>query len=85
MTALLSKKVVGITGTFAAALSALYAYSGTFLPAAFFGTMAASNHSLDLSKIGKNVVKKVPSMEDVVLETLWKEDTVVLTFLRRFG
>ncbi|ODN01167.1 Prostamide/prostaglandin F synthase [Orchesella cincta] len=64
MTTLLSKKVV-VTGTFAAALSALYAYSGSFLPAAFFGTIAASNHTMDLTKIGKNVVKKVPSMEKI--------------------
>lgn len=41
--------------------------------------------SVDLSKLGGNRVKLVPSMEEVKLETLWAENTVVITFLRRFG
>jgi len=45
----------------------------------------AANKTVDLSKIGRNLVKKVPSMEEVSLESLWAEQTVVLTFLRRFG
>src|SRR5665811_1172236 len=41
--------------------------------------------TLNLQKIGRNFVKRVPSMEEVKLESLWTEQTVVLTFLRRFG
>jgi hypothetical protein len=47
--------------------------------------MANNASTVDLSKIGQNVVKKVPTMEEVKLETLWAENTIVLTFLRRFG
>jgi len=38
-----------------------------------------------LKRIGRNVVRKVPSMEEVTLESLWSEKPVVITFFRRFG
>jgi len=78
------RKVLGVTSAFAALSAALYTWSGAILPVTFYGTMAA-NKTVDLSKIGRNLVKKVPSMEEVSLESLWAEQTVVLTFLRRFG
>lgn len=62
MTGLLSRRVVGLTST-VAALSALYTYSGTLVPALFYGTMSTPNTTVDLKKIGKNLVKKVPSMQ----------------------
>jgi len=69
---------------FAALSVALYSWSGGILPASY-GTMASANKTVNLSKIGKNLVKKVPSMQEVPLESLWAEQTVVLTFMRRFG
>jgi hypothetical protein len=84
MSVILSRRVVGVTSAFAALSAALYTWSGAILPVTYYGTMAA-NKTMDLSKIGRNLVKKVPSMEEVPLESLWKEQTVVLTFLRRFG
>jgi len=40
---------------------------------------------VDLAKVGENFVKKVPSLDQVKLATLWADNTVVITFLRRFG
>ncbi|XP_021955816.1 prostamide/prostaglandin F synthase [Folsomia candida] len=40
---------------------------------------------VNLASIGKNSVKMVPSMKEVKLESLWAEQTVVVTFFRRFG
>ncbi|XP_012693992.2 prostamide/prostaglandin F synthase [Clupea harengus] len=40
---------------------------------------------LDLAKISSNVLKNAASGENVELGTLWREQTVVLFFLRRFG
>jgi len=85
MNLILSRRVVGVTSAFAALSAALYTWSGAILPASYYGTMASANKTVDLGRIGKNNVKKVPSMEEVKLESLWAEQTVVLTFMRRFG
>jgi len=44
-----------------------------------------SRMPVDLKVIGKNHVKKVPGMEEVMLESLWADQDVVITFFRRFG
>jgi len=41
--------------------------------------------AIDIAKIGKNLVKNVATGENVALETLWKDQTCMITFLRRFG
>lgn len=41
--------------------------------------------TIDLSKIGKNLLKNTDTGEDVEIQSLWKEQSVVLFFLRRFG
>lgn len=45
----------------------------------------AEAKAIDIAKIGKNLVKSVSTGENVSLESLWKDQTVVITFLRRFG
>lgn len=82
MTSLLSRRVLGFTGA-VAALSTYLSLSG--LPAAVIVTRPLSNMSIDLEKLGKNVIKKVPSMEEVPLSSLWENNSVVITMLRRFG
>jgi len=49
------------------------------------GVDQGSDMSELLKRIGRNVVRKVPSMEEVPLESLWAENPVVITFFRRFG
>jgi len=44
-----------------------------------------NNMAMDVSKIGKNLIKCVATGENVTIESLWKEQTCVITFLRRFG
>jgi len=41
--------------------------------------------AMDVPKIGKNLIKCVATGENVTIESLWKEQTCVITFLRRFG
>ncbi|KAL4622546.1 prostamide/prostaglandin F synthase isoform X1 [Arapaima gigas] len=41
--------------------------------------------SVDLAKVGLNVLKNAASGESVQLQTLWGNQAVVLFFLRRFG
>jgi len=44
-----------------------------------------NNMAMDVSKIGKNLIKCVATGENVTIESLWAEQTCVITFLRRFG
>lgn len=67
MTLVISRRVAGVTGAFAAALSALYAYTGTLIPAALYSTTPEPIMPLDLSKLGQNTVKRVPSMEVITV------------------
>jgi prostamide/prostaglandin F2alpha synthase len=39
----------------------------------------------EAEKIGKLVVKKVPGLEEVEISSMWQDQTVVITFFRRFG
>ncbi|XP_031590925.1 prostamide/prostaglandin F synthase [Oreochromis aureus] len=41
--------------------------------------------SVDLAKVGKNLLKSGESEEKVELQSLWQDQPVVLFFLRRFG
>uniref|UniRef100_A0A3Q2VXT7 Prostamide/prostaglandin F synthase n=1 Tax=Haplochromis burtoni TaxID=8153 RepID=A0A3Q2VXT7_HAPBU len=41
--------------------------------------------SVDLAKVGKNLLKSDESEEKVELQSLWQDQPVVLFFLRRFG
>ncbi|KAM3878032.1 prostamide/prostaglandin F synthase [Diretmus argenteus] len=41
--------------------------------------------NIDLSKVGKNLLKSSDSGESVELQSLWQEKPLVLFFLRRFG
>jgi len=41
--------------------------------------------AMDVSKIGKNLIKSVATGENIAIESLWKDQTCVITFLRRFG
>ncbi|CAI5687559.1 unnamed protein product [Oreochromis niloticus] len=41
--------------------------------------------SVDLAKVGKNLLKSGESEEKVELQSLWHDQPVVLFFLRRFG
>ncbi|XP_039251283.2 prostamide/prostaglandin F synthase-like [Styela clava] len=38
-----------------------------------------------LKKIASNALKKVPNGETIEIQSLWKENTAVLCFIRRFG
>lgn len=54
----------------------------------FIGTgspLLRSKMTVDLEKVKDNEVKKVPSLDRVKLGSLWADDTVVITFFRRFG
>ncbi|XP_029358376.1 prostamide/prostaglandin F synthase [Echeneis naucrates] len=41
--------------------------------------------SVDLGRVGKNVVKSAETGESVELQSLWQDQPVVFFFLRRFG
>ncbi|XP_059185078.1 prostamide/prostaglandin F synthase [Centropristis striata] len=41
--------------------------------------------NVDLSRVGKNLLKSGETGESVELQSLWQQQTVVLFFLRRFG
>ncbi|XP_037030558.1 prostamide/prostaglandin F synthase-like isoform X2 [Bradysia coprophila] len=47
--------------------------------------MSSTPSSINLTALGNNLVEKVPTMEKVKLDSLWKESTTVIIFLRRFG
>ncbi|KAJ6638312.1 Prostamide/prostaglandin F synthase [Pseudolycoriella hygida] len=47
--------------------------------------MGSEPSTINLKALGENFVKKVPTMEQVKLESLWKDSTTVVIFLRRFG
>jgi len=47
--------------------------------------MSSTPSTINLQALGSNFVKVVPTMEKVQLETLWKDTTTVVIFLRRFG
>lgn len=40
---------------------------------------------VDLAQVGKNLLKSAETGENVELQSLWRDQTVVLFFLRRFG
>jgi len=40
---------------------------------------------MDLMKVAANLVMKWPSKEKIPLGSLWKEQTCVIFFMRRFG
>merc|ERR1712035_11297 len=41
--------------------------------------------NVDLARVGKNLLKSADTGESVELQSLWKDQPVVLFFLRRFG
>ncbi|KAM9813821.1 prostamide/prostaglandin F synthase [Neosynchiropus ocellatus] len=41
--------------------------------------------SVDLAKVGKNLLKSAETGQNVELQSLWQDQPVVLFFLRRFG
>jgi len=69
--------IVGVT------LGLLIHYNNddTPIPGTGIYTMEASQ----LAKIGQKLVKSVATKENVAIESLWKDQTVVIAFLRRFG
>jgi len=45
----------------------------------------SANIAMEAGKLSQYIVKKVPTMEPVKMETFWENNTAVIIFLRRFG
>ncbi|XP_030231422.1 prostamide/prostaglandin F synthase [Gadus morhua] len=63
----------------------IIAYSGGCLNRFSWTSATLTMAKIDLTQIGKNLLKKTDSGEDIEIQSLWKGQTVVLFFLRRFG
>jgi hypothetical protein len=47
--------------------------------------MSAGNTDEIIQAIGGKTVTKLPDLEEVQMSSLWEDETVVITYFRRFG